>query len=39
MKDLKNKGIGTKAIHGGVIKNKYGALATPIRLQLLYLKM
>ncbi|MGO5426465.1 methionine gamma-lyase [Fusobacterium mortiferum] len=30
MKDLKNKGIGTKAIHGGVIKNKYGALATPI---------
>lgn len=30
MKNLKNKGIGTKAIHGGVIKNKYGALATPI---------
>ena len=30
MKDLKNKGIGTKAINGGVIKNKYGALATPI---------
>lgn len=30
MKDLKNKGVGTKSIHGGAIKNKYGALATPI---------
>lgn len=30
MESLKDKGIGTKAIHGGVIKNKYGALATPI---------
>ena len=30
MHDLKNKGIGTKAIHGGHTKNPFGTLATPI---------
>lgn len=30
MHDLENKGIGTKAIHGGHTKNAFGALATPI---------
>ncbi|MFR4520631.1 MAG: methionine gamma-lyase [Fusobacterium sp.] len=30
MHDLKNKGIGTQAIHGGHSKNAFGALATPI---------
>lgn len=27
---MKNKGFGTKAIHGGYVKNQVGALATPI---------
>ena len=27
---MKNKGFGTKAIHGGYEKNEVGALATPI---------
>ncbi|WP_462427582.1 methionine gamma-lyase, partial [Fusobacterium varium] len=30
MKDLKNKGIGTIAIHAGQGKNPFGALSTPI---------
>lgn len=30
MEDLKNKGIGTIAIHAGQHKNPFGALATPI---------
>ncbi|MDU1910565.1 methionine gamma-lyase [Fusobacterium sp.] len=30
MKDLKNKGIGTIAIHAGQSKNPFGALSTPI---------
>lgn len=30
MHDLKDKGIGTQAIHGGHSKNPFGALATPI---------
>ena len=30
MHDLKNKGIGTQAIHGGHQKNPFGCLATPI---------
>lgn len=30
MEDLKNKGIGTIAIHAGQQKNPFGALATPI---------
>ena len=30
MHDLKDKGIGTQAIHGGHSKNAFGALATPI---------
>ena len=30
MHDLKNKGIGTQAIHGGHERNPFGALATPI---------
>ena len=30
MHDLKNKGIGTKTIHGGHTKNPFGTLATPI---------
>ena len=30
MKDIKNKGFGTIAIHGGAEKNSYGTLTTPI---------
>jgi len=30
MEDIKMKGMGTKAIHGGQKKDQFGALATPI---------
>jgi methionine-gamma-lyase len=30
MKDIQKKGFGTKAIHGGAVKNPFGTLTTPI---------